>query len=71
MAELATTMPIVRAAEWYRKRDPVCGMALSGEAKAHGEYGGVEYAFCSESCRARFYEAPKRYAPLERSGAAP
>jgi trehalose synthase len=71
MAELAASKPIVRTAEWYRKRDPVCGMALPADGKAHGEFAGVQYGFCSESCKARFYEDPRRYAPEDRPGAAP
>jgi trehalose synthase len=70
MAELAGSMPLIRTAEWYRKRDPVCGMALPGEPKVRGEFAGVEYRFCSESCKARFSEEPTRYALREmREGA--
>lgn len=71
MAELAASMPIVRTVEWYRTRDPVCGMALPGEAKASGEYAGAEYRFCSVSCKARFFEQPERYVPRERVTTAP
>jgi trehalose synthase len=67
MTELAARMPIARTADWYRKRDPVCGMALPRETNIRGEFAGVEYRFCSENCKARFYEEPERYAAPQRS----
>jgi trehalose synthase len=42
-------------------RDPVCGMAV-GESGIATSFEGREYRFCSEACRARFLEAPRRYA---------
>ncbi len=42
-------------------RDPVCGMAGAAPAIATS-FAGREYVFCSESCRARFLEEPRRYA---------
>jgi trehalose synthase len=42
-------------------RDPVCGMAVAAPGIATS-FDGREYAFCSETCRARFLEAPRRYA---------
>ncbi|WP_447978023.1 glycosyltransferase [Candidatus Nitrospira bockiana] len=43
-------------------RDPVCGMALKPEAEAvTAIYRGHPYRFCSDACRARFFENPDRY----------
>ena len=42
--------------------DVVCGMDLDIENVRHSfEHGGIEYYFCSDSCKARFIEEPEKY----------
>ena len=40
--------------------DPVCGMAVM-ELGIAATFEGQEYLFCSQACRVRFLEAPRRY----------
>ncbi|HEX4807481.1 MAG TPA: heavy metal translocating P-type ATPase [Bryobacteraceae bacterium] len=43
-------------------KDPVCGMIVDPHtAKAHTGYKGVEYYFCSPSCRSKFEQGPNKY----------
>jgi YHS domain-containing protein/uncharacterized membrane protein YraQ (UPF0718 family) len=43
-------------------RDPVCKMAVdANHAAARRRYGGIEYAFCSQACAARFDADPQAY----------
>jgi YHS domain-containing protein len=45
--------------------DPVCRMVIDSETTRFvANYGGREFFFCSEGCRARFRESPERYALL-------
>src|ERR1700739_286937 len=44
-------------------RDPVCGMHLAeGLAIAERSSGGELVYFCSEECRSKFMDAPKKFA---------
>ena len=44
-------------------RDPVCGMHLAeGLAIAERSSGGEPVYFCSEECRNKFMDAPKKFA---------
>ena len=44
-------------------RDPVCGMHLAeGLALAERSSGGEPVYFCSEECRNKFMDAPKKFA---------
>jgi YHS domain-containing protein len=56
--------PRDRPALWIKmspsRVDPVCGMADKDSAIT-ATYEGKIYRFCSESCKARFLEAPARY----------
>lgn len=54
-------------------RDPVCGMQVDERnAAATLEYEGATYYFCSEGCRARFEEDPRRFiAGQEEQGGGP
>jgi trehalose synthase len=45
-------------------RDPVCGMAVA-EPRIATTFAGREWIFCSEACRVRFHEEPRRYAGNE------
>ena len=41
-------------------RDPVCGMSVKLETSEHrAAHAGVDYAFCSASCKARFEADPE------------
>ena len=64
MLELARTRPIQREAlKAGYERDPVCGMAIcERRPESTASYGGREYFFCADVCRARFLENPTRYA---------
>ncbi|HEX5369795.1 MAG TPA: glycosyltransferase [Dehalococcoidia bacterium] len=43
-------------------RDPVCGLTISDPEKAIKlVYGGFDFYFCSETCKARFLAGPARY----------
>jgi len=45
-------------------RDPVCGMQVDEwTASIYGEYLGSRYVFCSERCKERFENEPKKYVP--------
>jgi YHS domain-containing protein len=42
--------------------DPVCGMDVDEKnAPAKTEYEGVEYYFCSPTCKQEFQEDPEEY----------
>ena len=42
--------------------DPVCGMTVSpAEAAGKALYEGREYYFCSDGCRKKFEQEPRRY----------
>src|SRR5512144_1795252 len=42
--------------------DPVCGMAVDLQtAKHRATFDGVDFAFCSASCKSRFEAEPARY----------
>ena len=46
-----------------RHTDPVCGMQVDEEGAAgRSEHEGQIYYFCSGGCKAKFDEAPERYA---------
>ena len=45
--------------------DPVCGMQVNAATAVQADHRGHTYFFCSEQCRQRFIEAPKRYVRLE------
>lgn len=45
--------------------DPVCGMQVNAATALQSDHRGHAYYFCSEPCRQRFVEAPKRYVRLE------
>jgi trehalose synthase len=62
MRELAVERPLSRDADWPRKHDPVCGMALGENPQATARYRDVDYGFCSTRCRFEFLGAPERYA---------
>lgn len=52
-------------------KDPVCGMQVEKEhAPAHAEYAGERYWFCSDHCRARFAENPRRFVSGSDAGSA-
>ncbi|MGF6541833.1 heavy metal translocating P-type ATPase [Paraburkholderia youngii] len=42
-------------------KDPVCGMTITGASRFHSEHDGVQYFFCSESCRSKFQAEPQKY----------
>ncbi|MEX3635927.1 heavy metal translocating P-type ATPase [Paraburkholderia sp. BR14320] len=42
-------------------KDPVCGMTITGASQFHSEHDGVQYFFCSESCRRKFQAEPQKY----------
>ncbi|HET9231465.1 MAG TPA: heavy metal translocating P-type ATPase [Vitreimonas sp.] len=42
-------------------RDPVCGMEVSADSPHRVTHEGVEFLFCSASCRAKFAAAPLKY----------
>ncbi len=43
-------------------KDPVCGMDVEPSATMPAEdYEGQMYYFCSDYCRAKFQQEPKRY----------
>ena len=46
--------------------DPVCGMQVSADSEHRQEYAGVEYLFCSTSCRGKFVVAPDQYLGSEK-----
>jgi trehalose synthase len=58
LATLAADRPI---GERDPSRDPVCGMAVGGVGTV-ASFQGRDWVFCSEACRARFLEEPRRYA---------
>jgi trehalose synthase len=66
MLDLARNRPIQRtAASTALRRDPVCGMAIGENSHAlTAPFNGQTYVFCSEGCRARFLEIPRRYIDL-------
>jgi YHS domain-containing protein len=43
------------------KLDPVCGKAVDPDSGLATLHKGLEYRFCSEACRAKFFAAPERY----------
>jgi Cu+-exporting ATPase len=44
-------------------KDPVCGMAVDEKkAAATASYEGRTYHFCSEGCKRKFEQEPKKYA---------
>jgi YHS domain-containing protein len=45
--------------------DPVCGMQVNAGTSLETDHRGHTYYFCSEQCRQRFIEAPKRFVRLE------
>jgi P-type Cu+ transporter len=42
-------------------RDPVCGMAVSGDSEFHFAHAGKTYFFCCEHCLDKFKEHPEAY----------
>ena len=42
-------------------KDPVCGMAVSGDSGHHFQYRDRDYYFCSSRCRERFARDPEGY----------
>ncbi|MCC7240803.1 MAG: glycosyltransferase [Acidobacteria bacterium] len=58
MQELAAGRPVVPAED----RDPVCGMAVSRDARTpEASFEHVVYRFCSNACRDQFLEDPAHY----------
>jgi YHS domain-containing protein len=55
---------VVQGAQSAEKvKDPVCGMSIDkSTAKAHEEYKGGHYYFCSSECHSKFKDAPDKYA---------
>jgi len=52
---------IAQSAE--KVKDPVCGMSIAkSAAKAHEDYKGGHYYFCSHECHSKFKDAPDKYA---------
>ena len=52
-------------------RDPVCGMPVDpATAKHHTMRQGVDYAFCSANCKAKFDANPAEYIRLQAAPAA-
>lgn len=49
-------------------KDPVCGMNIGENSQLQSAYAGKTYHFCSASCKAKFDQAPERYA--EQAGGA-
>lgn len=45
--------------------DPVCGMQVNAATAIRAEQQGHPYYFCSEQCRQRFVDAPKRFVRIE------
>jgi Cu+-exporting ATPase len=44
-------------------KDPVCGMQVDeNKTEFKSQYGGKEYAFCSEDCKNKFEQHPEQYA---------
>jgi P-type Cu+ transporter len=44
-------------------KDPVCGMQVDeGKSEFQSQYGGKQYAFCSEECKNKFEQHPEQYA---------
>ncbi|MEW5848616.1 MAG: glycosyltransferase [Myxococcota bacterium] len=62
MTTLARGKPFRRGPEWFRQRDPVCGMTVDAPGAPTTKAAGVEYLFCSEACRNAFRANPRRYA---------
>ncbi len=45
-----------------KQRDLVCGMQIEeSEAVGQSDYLGQTYYFCSEVCKTKFDEEPKKY----------
>jgi YHS domain-containing protein len=45
-----------------RVKDPVCGREFDlGDARAHEDYRGWAYFFCSDRCHGRFVAHPDRF----------
>lgn len=43
-------------------KDPVCGMTIDGtKAAATATHEGKTYVFCSDTCKAKFLQDPRRY----------
>ncbi len=70
MRDLAQAKPLLRTADWYTEHDPVCGMAVAGDTPFVTEHAGRRHRFCSEGCRARFIESPRRFVEPAADGAA-
>jgi P-type Cu2+ transporter len=61
---------IAHAAE--QSIDPVCGMAVTEEARKNNlEFQGTAYHFCSTRCREKFRENPAKYLKPPASAASP
>jgi trehalose synthase len=60
MRALAARRPVLRDALWWSSHDPVCGMAVPGDAIIDVKEG-VSLRFCSELCRELFQRQPARY----------
>lgn len=51
-----------KAAEKETKlEDPVCHMKVKKSGKITAKHKGVEYSFCSESCKESFVKNPDKY----------
>ncbi len=48
-------------------RDPVCGMAVTGESAHRHSHGGETYSFCSARCLGKFKASSARR-PLRDTG---
>jgi|SRR5688572_16261747 len=45
--------------------DPVCGIALDGDARHTAEHAGQSHGFCSKSCQEDFKADPARYVEMD------
>ena len=43
-------------------KDPVCGMNVADNSPHKSQYAGHDYAFCSDTCKAKFDRTPDVYA---------
>jgi trehalose synthase len=67
MRELAQEWTPAPPSERFAGRDPVCGMAVSGtEGQPIASFEGMEYRFCSATCRRQFQRSPRHFLGLER-----
>jgi trehalose synthase len=64
VAALLEHVPMPVDARTATVRDPVCGMAITDPRAPAITLGGKRYAFCSQTCQARFVDRPARFLGL-------